>query len=709
MPGARGGAPRARRRTGRTTARTQSNYAPKPRASSKKLSATAKEWFPPGSGKPQRTDSVASTFCSYAAKAKAAVVAEEEASCHGTSSGGAVMKGWLILSVTERQNNLSHAGFTARRAVPSLATKVPKVPIVHCHPTIVLLTAEQVRKCREKYLKFDAQRRAEQQRREEESRLMSAEDKLPSPLEQRILQNVPRRACEDYADYDSSASSSSSSLCYGDVYAPTPLPDEIGAAALERLGNLEWWPCVMDEGCHKDLFQLLEMGADWDARLPDEKMNALHIVAARKDVVALEILLRFAGQPGACSRDRRSLTPLHYSAIAGCSQCTKLCLSEGGRGNAKTSRGESALHLAVQNGHTGVVDILCSSKVDVNCRNKRRQTPLHIAVKMGDLASMESLLRAGARIDAANDEGICPLCWAAMHNSTDTLELMALPQHRFLCDLSFFRRPLDLSSAPNRSSSTSCRKGMGTRRKCLAPQILCPLAEAAGAGFERCVQLLLEMGFDPNEGRTPPLTRALQGTPSPGRLACCNILLSLGCASPSVADERGECPLVTATRAKYLEALLLLLRHGADPNKTFTKIGPAAFITPLEIAIRSSWYDGIAALMEGGAAITPRCAQLFDEPHGHQPAHDGVSLKLMAEHTLLTALKGSEQIHPETLLTLFEVGQMINAQSLARQTAMHILLRFSEVACQITTTSSAFVQNLLTVLTRRSHTICTYF
>lgn len=67
--------------------------------------------------------------------------------------------------------------------------------------------------------------------------------------------------------------------------------------------------------------------------------------------------------------------------------------------------GNTALHLAAEKGHIGIVQLLLDSGIDINAANKDSQTCLHIAVAQDNLSMAGLLLEKGAVADAKNDLG----------------------------------------------------------------------------------------------------------------------------------------------------------------------------------------------------------------------------------------------------------------------------------------------------------------
>lgn len=63
--------------------------------------------------------------------------------------------------------------------------------------------------------------------------------------------------------------------------------------------------------------------------------------------------------------------------------------------------GKTALHLAAENGHEQVADMLLYHKAFVNAKSKHGLTPLHLAAANGNVAFIKLLIeKHGATIDA---------------------------------------------------------------------------------------------------------------------------------------------------------------------------------------------------------------------------------------------------------------------------------------------------------------------
>jgi ankyrin repeat protein len=83
---------------------------------------------------------------------------------------------------------------------------------------------------------------------------------------------------------------------------------------------------------------------------------------------------------------------------------TKL-LRSGANPNSRNGDGWSALHIAVNNDHEGLIDLLIAGGADVELRTKSGQSPLEIAVQRLKPRVVEILLGHGADPGARNSHG----------------------------------------------------------------------------------------------------------------------------------------------------------------------------------------------------------------------------------------------------------------------------------------------------------------
>jgi serine/threonine-protein phosphatase 6 regulatory ankyrin repeat subunit B len=77
-----------------------------------------------------------------------------------------------------------------------------------------------------------------------------------------------------------------------------------------------------------------------------------------------------------------------------------------------TTRGETPLHLAVEQGDKAVVQQLLTYRASVDAKDNAGNQPLHNAILQRNKAIIELLLQAGGDVNSANYVGNTPLAIA---------------------------------------------------------------------------------------------------------------------------------------------------------------------------------------------------------------------------------------------------------------------------------------------------------
>lgn len=101
-------------------------------------------------------------------------------------------------------------------------------------------------------------------------------------------------------------------------------------------------------------------------------------------------------------------------------------LVDGGRTfNARSTNGETHLHMAVGNGDAEFVDAWLHAKINPNARDLYGRTPLHEAALVGVGDVVSKLIAGGADPNAKNEDGQTPLHVAASTSELDTEVIVA--------------------------------------------------------------------------------------------------------------------------------------------------------------------------------------------------------------------------------------------------------------------------------------------
>lgn len=124
-------------------------------------------------------------------------------------------------------------------------------------------------------------------------------------------------------------------------------------------------------------------------------------------------------------RDTTSWTALMYAAWDDDPALVKLLVAKGANINATDNKGVTALAVAAQNGKTHALEALVAGGADVNTPvAKGGYTPLMLASVSGSSDLALSLIRHGAKVNAANPGGVTPLMIAAANNHAELVDML---------------------------------------------------------------------------------------------------------------------------------------------------------------------------------------------------------------------------------------------------------------------------------------------
>jgi ankyrin repeat protein len=356
-----------------------------------------------------------------------------------------------------------------------------------------------------------------------------------------------------------------------------------------------------------------------DTRLVDA------VKAGKRDVV--RALLQ---QRGADTPEPDGTTALHWAVLADDAEMVRLLLRAGADASAANRYGVTPLAAAATNGSAGSLEALLEAGADPNAELPEGETVLMTAARTGKVEALDVLLLYGADFNAREPwYGETPLIWAAAHNHAAAA------------------RTLIEHGADVDARSTVTTVGRGGRRGGWTPLMYAARQGAleavhalAGAGavlnltdsdgatalvlaiinaHYDVAAALLTAGADPNiadrtgmaalyaavDMRTLPAPFGKPDRKPAGKISSLELLKMLLAhgAKPNAplkgtliqrhrtpgdtALGEGATPFMRAARQGDLEAMRLLLEHGADPA-----LEQADHTTALMLAAGRGWRDG---------------------------------------------------------------------------------------------------------------------
>jgi ankyrin repeat protein len=366
-------------------------------------------------------------------------------------------------------------------------------------------------------------------------------------------------------------------------------------------------------GDRESVRSLLQQGADVNAAQGDG-MTALHWAASHGDVDLVRMLVYAGARLEAATRNG-NYTPLHFAARAGSPAVVKSLLDAGANAKAITTAGSaSALHFAAAQGSKDVIALLLDKGVSVDAREGAwGQTPLMWAAAYNRIAAIEILLARGANIAAASMVENIPARERADRAAAQV-------RSRRAAALRAADQPAAAGGSPQRGGGGARGGGGGGRGG---------RGEGAGAAGAARDSATVQNAAAPQRGgaagaqadsaagrgaTTPPAARPpAADSQRTGTSAAAPAAAS---ARPTQADSQraraeerslsygdlvgnkgGLTPLLFAVRQGHTEAVVALLKLGADINEA----SRGDNTSPLLMATINGHFDLAAMLLQRGA------------------------------------------------------------------------------------------------------------
>eukprot|EP00803_Ostreobium_quekettii_P006073 evm.model.scf_554.3 EVM.evm.TU.scf_554.3 scf_554:45299-63774(+) len=365
---------------------------------------------------------------------------------------------------------------------------------------------------------------------------------------------------------------------------------------------------------------VLAAGALVDVWTIHTREGALHIAANKNSTRVARALINAGAAVNLLTQDGK--TPLHFATEKGHSLMTDLLLVGGADWAVRTViRAQTALHLAANRNAPIVALLLIRAGADVNALNDEWQTPLHIAAVNGQIGVAAVLMMAGANQSAVDKYGSMPkdiIC-----DDDFAPEMCKDEDRRRLMELLIPVEPpkaeddeealLQLAGTPASNSSAQganalLDKGVNANACCNTFNGTA-LHEAAHSNNAPVAQALIAAGADIDAMDAPFQNTPLHDCARWNSSEVLEALIKAG-AGLNAANVLGETPLHVAAMWGSTEVADLLIA-----NKALVNVSDSTGEHPLHSAAHGNSRGVAALLIEGGAKLN---AQNF---HGDTPLH----------------------------------------------------------------------------------------
>ncbi|XP_065649233.1 transient receptor potential cation channel subfamily A member 1 homolog isoform X2 [Hydra vulgaris] len=380
---------------------------------------------------------------------------------------------------------------------------------------------------------------------------------------------------------------------------------EIDAIDRRKMTSLH---CAASAGSFSVCRLLLDGGADIFCQGEDD-MTPLHLASMEGHLDIVMLLFDYAEKQGGVtmlaklifSYDRDEQTALHLAVENNHTAIVEFFINKGANVNLMKANMTSPLHLACTSGLIEIAKLLVENGADIESKNSLQETPLHRAALFNRVEIIQYLLSKGACIDIKDKDNETPLLMAMRKNNWETVKLLLDNSADLTLKDANDKTCLYIGAEENSKESLEilCQHDIKMLLEEFDKHELTPLHIAAKEGHENIVQILLNLGAcidSKNDENLTPLHLASKH----GHYRVVELLLSTNLSIVNDVDDASNTPLHLAAMEGHVKVVEILIKSGAAVDAR-----NASLWTPLDCSAFRGWKHCAEFLLDADSVINP--------------------------------------------------------------------------------------------------------
>ncbi|MEW5948828.1 MAG: ankyrin repeat domain-containing protein [Thermodesulfobacteriota bacterium] len=252
------------------------------------------------------------------------------------------------------------------------------------------------------------------------------------------------------------------------------------------------------EGDFQTAERLIHEGADINTPTKINGFKPLHLAAINGDLHIAKLLLG-AGVDVDTKVDsgwllNKGWTPVMLAIEKGHTEMVNFLISRGANIEAQNQEGGTPLIVASYNGHPNIVELLIEKGAQVNTRSIAGQSPLRFAVMQNHFEIAKLLISNGSHIDDKDANGWTPLMSAVQNGNKELIDFLLEKGADIEAENNNGERPLFIAISSRHPDIVDLLLDRGAKVNTKTKESLTPLHMAVLSDQEELAQKLIRLG-----------------------------------------------------------------------------------------------------------------------------------------------------------------------------------------------------------------------